>query len=234
MSFYSFQGRVKHEPRWRPEHQFPARLLPRGVRWWLLDDGSLTDRLSALGNFRVERIYQGWQFPLASERSLLQQSTRQLALIREVQLLLDDIPVVFARSVFPFASLTGPLTHLRRLRNSSLGAILFSNPGLERSHFEVTVLGTDCDYLPPGLRQTEPAWGRRSLFRVADRELVVSEVFLRTFQPWTDPRGLRRSQRGRIATRHPFPSQPPTGHGRTDRAQVRRHTGRVSPAMGGK
>jgi chorismate--pyruvate lyase len=101
----------------------------------------------------------------------------------------------------------GELTHLRHLRNSSLGAILFSHPGMQRSPFEVARMEGNCDYLPSQLRQSAPAWGRRSRFQLGGNSLMVSEVFLERFRPWPDRPPLQRSQRGRIAAgRHSWPA----------------------------
>ena len=65
--------RIAAEPEWRPQNRYASADLPPGCRAWLLDDGSLTGRLIDLGRgpLRVERLYQGWQVPLASERRLL-------------------------------------------------------------------------------------------------------------------------------------------------------------------
>lgn len=192
---------IAREPRWRPASRFTAVELPSSHRPWLLDDGSLTERLAALGRgeFRVRRLYQGWSVPLASERRLLDLPHRQRALIREVILMLSNQPMVFARSVFPIASLEGDLTHLRRLQNRSLGAILFRNPGMHRSPFELSLIAGDSDYLPASLRQREPAWGRRSRFDIRGRDLMVSEVFLQDFIPWRATLPVHRSQRGRVS-----------------------------------
>jgi len=194
--------RIETEPRWRPQHHFCSATLPPGTRNWLTDDGSLTARLSSLGRgeFRVQRLSQQWAVPLGSERRLLGEAPRQLALVREVALWLGDHPVVFARSVFPVSSLTGSLGHLKRLQNKSLGAILFRHPGMQRSPFELAYMRGDCDYLPPGLRQERPAWGRRSRFDIAGNGLLVSEVFLQAFTPWQATLPVHRSQRGRVNT----------------------------------
>ena len=175
-------------------------LLPAGCRAWLLDDGSLTGRLIDLGRgpLRVERLYQGWQVPLASERRLLSLAPRQVALVREVALRLGGEAVVFARSVFPIASLTGSLAHLRRLQNRSLGAILFQHPGMRRSPFELALIDGESDYLPPRLWQEQPAWGRRSRFEIAGRGLLVSEIFLQPFAPWPAVLPVHRTQRGKV------------------------------------
>ena len=191
---------VHAEPRWRPQAQFTNAELPPRYRPWLLDDGSLTSRLIGLkrGRFGVRRLSQSWQIPLASERALLNLDHRQQALVREVALILGDRPVVFARSVFPISSLTGSLTHLRRLQNRSLGAILFRHPTMQRSPFELALVAGDSAYLPEQLQQPEPAWGRRSRFEIGGKALMVSEVFLQDFVPWEALLPVHRSQRGRV------------------------------------
>lgn len=191
--------RLRREPRWRSVEQFSAHQLPASTRAWLTDDGSLTERLVGLGcgAFRVERLYQGWQVPRPSERALLGAPHRQRALVREVALRLDDRPVVFARSIFPVDSLSGSLRHLRRLTNRSLGAILFNQRGMRREPFELARIAGDSDYLPAGLHQAEPAWGRRSRFEIDGHPLMVSEVFLSSFSPWPTTLPLHRSRRGR-------------------------------------
>ena len=174
------------DPIWRSLHSFSSSQLPRETRHWLLDESSLTQRLvdASNGAFRVQRLRQHWHIPLPSERRLLKLSGRQLALVREVALLCSDESWVFARSVIPAASLTGSLRHLRQLQNQSLGALIFQNPRLERSPFELSLLPGNSAYIHPCLQQPETAWARRSRFVVQNRPLLVSEVFLRRFRPW--------------------------------------------------
>lgn len=194
--------RIATEPRWRPQARFTCATLAPGLRAWLTDNGSLTARLTGCGGgeFAVQRLNQSWEVPLLSERALLELPSRQLALVREVALTLDGTPVVFARSVFPISSLTGSLAHLRRLQNKSLGAILFSHPGMHRYAFELALMAGDCDYLPENLQQDKPAWGRRSRFEILGKRLLVSEVFLQAFTPWQRSLPSHRTQRGKVST----------------------------------
>ena len=180
--------------------EYSTAELPPGQRYWLLDEGSLTARLIGLkqGVFSVRRLSQGWEVPRLSERRLLDMPLRQRALVREVGLMLGEQTVVFARSVFPVTSLGGELGHLRQLQNKSLGSILFGHPGMHRSPFELARIPGDSHYLPPSLRQSVPAWGRRSRFVIGGRGLLVSEVFLHAFVPWKPAGSLRRSQRGKV------------------------------------
>jgi chorismate--pyruvate lyase len=195
------------DPRWRSPAD-PRLAGLRGRRPWLLDEGSLTRRLVDSGQrFRVQRLHQGWGTPRHSEQRTLGCPRRGAALIREVALLLDEVPVVFARSVFPYRSLCGSLAHLRRLEASSLGAILFSDPSMRRSPFRVACLAPHSAYLPPALRQPEPAWARRSVFSVAGQRLLVSEVFLAAFRPAAERPALQRGYRGRVSAAIPAAKQ---------------------------
>jgi len=206
---YHSPRRIRNEPRWRASRQYTGAELPSASRPWLLDDSSLTTRLITLnqGEFRVQRLYQGWQQPLLSECNLLGVARRQWALVREVGLSLAATTVVFARSVFPIASLTGDLAHLRYLKNRSLGAILFNHPGMRRSPFELARIGSDSDYLPPELQQSATVWGRRSRFVISGRSIMVSEVFLESFSPWQSKLPVHRGQRGKVSAAIVPPSQ---------------------------
>ena len=175
---------IYSQPRWRLPSRMLLADLPAAVKPWLLDEASLTERLvrKSGGHFRVQRLRQDWRRPLLSEARLLGLPPGQWAMVREVVLHCFDEPWVYARSVIPADALTGRLRRLRRLQNESLGALLFQNPQLTREAFEVTCLPGRSHYIHPDLRQSEPAWARRSCFRLYGHSLLVSEVFLERFQ----------------------------------------------------
>ena len=201
--------RIATEPRWQPAARFTSANLPPRLRHWLTDNSSLTERLmeSGQGEFRVQRLYQGWEVPLPSEGRLLALPSRQMALVREVALLLDGSAVVFARSIFPITSLNGSLAHLRRLQNKSLGAILFKHPSMHRHPFELALMEGNSGYLPDDLRQSSPAWGRRCRFEIKGKKLMVSEVFLQSFTPWQATLSMRRTKRGKVSAAFMSPTQ---------------------------
>ena len=177
--------RYDRDPRWLPLRSFNRAELPDRASHWLLNEGSLTEQLvnASGGDFRVQRLRQGWQQPLLSEQSLLGLPNRQWALVREVILVCFDQPWVYARSIIPQTTLNGPLRHLRRLQSESLGSLIFRQAGLQRSPFELALLPPMSPYIDASVRQADPAWARRSLFTIAGKPLSVSEVFLQRFQP---------------------------------------------------
>ena len=173
------------DPAWQSALRFDRGQLPSWAKDWLLHEGSLTQRLvqASGGHFRVQRLSQRWRQPLLSEQRLLGLRNREWALVREVALLCHDQPWVYARSVMPESILSGSMRRLRQLQNESLGALLFSNPSLERDSFEICQLDAGSRYIHESLRQQSPAWARRSRFWLGAAPLSVSEVFLEQLQP---------------------------------------------------
>lgn len=164
---------------WQAHQQLQHRILPRALKGWLLDRGSLTERLLAIsqGRFRVEVLRQHWGVASPDEAGLLGLKPRQAALVREVILYGKDQPWVYARSILPAKSLDRSLRHLKRLGNKPLGAVLFSDPGMQRSDIEIARLqAAQLPFVIP-----ESVWGRRSVFFLRQQPLLVSEVFLPAF-----------------------------------------------------
>ena len=173
------------EPQWRDHRRLTSVQLPQQIRPWLLDRGSLTARLvrAGGGDFRVQVLEQAWQRPRFTERRLLEMGDREQGIIREVLLLCRGEPWVYARSVLPAQSLEGRLRHLRKLRDSALGALLFSDPGMRRAPYEVAAIEGDSRLIPSAQRVDATLWGRRSCFYLSGLPIMVSEIFLPAFWP---------------------------------------------------
>jgi chorismate--pyruvate lyase len=161
--------------------------VPAKWRPWLSDTGSLTQRLIEVcdGELSVQVLRQTLGVPRLSERRALRLPTRRLALIREVLLLGAGVPWVYARSIIPLSTLTGRLRRLRHLDNRPLGALLFSDPSMCREPVEVACYNDPRAQLPARLAINQaPLWGRRSVFRLDTKPLLVSEIFLPDFKPY--------------------------------------------------
>lgn len=183
--FYNF--RLHQEPAWRQITSGSDQSVPKQWRDWLLDTGSLTQRLvhASDGKFAVQVLRQQLDTPRLSERRVLGLAARRVALIREVILLGDAVPWVYARSVIPLSTLTGRLRRLRHLDNRPLGALLFEDPSMCREPVEVACHTHANTQLPSSLGvRGSPLWGRRSVFRLDQKPLLVSEVFLPGFKPY--------------------------------------------------
>lgn len=159
------------DSRWISLRRPFQQVAPRRWRSWLTDSGSLTQRLiqQSQGEFRVEVVRQGWQRPTQSESCALGIRPRQFALIREVRLMGNNQPWVYARSVIPATTLTGRQRQLRMLGNRSLGTLLFSDPTMRRGPLQISQLR---------LADKSKVWARRSVFYLSEKPLLVCEVFL--------------------------------------------------------
>ena len=161
--------------------------VPAQWRDWLSDTGSLTQRLvdACQGDFSVQILGQELHRPRLSERRALGLPARRLALIREVVLLGAGVPWVYARSVIPLTTLTGRLRSLAHLDNRPLGALLFSDPSMRREPVEIACHTGSNSQMPMALGDfQDPMWGRRSVFRLDNKPLLVSEIFLPSFTPY--------------------------------------------------
>ncbi len=150
---------------------------------WLIDNGSLTARLQQrYTDFSVKKVRLTYAKPSKGEASLLKLKPYQHALIRDVLLLGNHQPVVFAHSVLPKNALRGAWNKLGRLGNKPLGATLFANQKVKRTPLEYKKLSRQH---PISMRvaghlgiQPKQLWARRSVFQLKCASILVTEVFL--------------------------------------------------------
>ena len=152
-------------------------------RPWLTDRGSLTARIARLyPAVRVQVLFQGPRRPDRDERFLFGEHEGARVLVREVFLTCGDTPVVFAHTVVDPRDLSGAWRGILKLGNRPLGAALFADPRVQRYPLRQKKLGPHHELharLKTFLGQP-PArlWARRSLFRLRDSPILVTEVFL--------------------------------------------------------
>lgn len=189
-------SRQRYEPResvWRYRHQIFNDAIPDQMACWLFDPASLTARLLAAcsGQFRVQVLAQTWRHPLHNESRRLGMRYKRTALIREVLLYCDDTPWVFARTVIPKSTLTGRRKYLAHLGSRPLGAILFADPRMKRDDFEVARLSAGQHLYEKAVEVLAPPpisiWGRRSVFYLQGKPLLVNEIFLPTIASCPKP-----------------------------------------------
>ena len=177
-------GSFRCEPVWVTGHHVSDWHIADRLANWLFDETSLTKRLKdhCGGDFRVRVTSQKWVRPLRSERVVLGIRDDEFALVRQVHLLCDAQPKVFARTVIPARTLTGNEKRLAALGSRPLGAYLFSGKGMARRSVEFARITAEQRCFAEATRDLLPKpgeiWGRRSLFIAGDKPLLVSEIFL--------------------------------------------------------
>ncbi len=170
------------EPLWVENRSGTRHTLPESIQSWTYEPGSLTQRLrdyygDAIG---VKVLLQQWSTPFLSERRLLQLHENKYSLIREVLLHADGKPLILARTIIPAKTIKGAKRNLAHLGNRPLGEVIFSYPKLERIEMDVALINPPT-WTPPAIAEgyiDRPIWGRRTVYAIAHRQMLVSEFFL--------------------------------------------------------
>ena len=171
-----------------PSEGLSINYPPAFIQPWLLDRGSLTQALiqESGGEFSVEPIQQGYQKATGSEKRLLQAEAMNKPcyklFIREVLLLGGGKPWVYARTLIPPETLTGRLRVLKQLHNRSLGSLLFTDPKMQRGAIQTACIHKQDSWLADEYFQNQQTlYGRRSIFFLDNKPILVNEVFLPDF-----------------------------------------------------
>jgi chorismate--pyruvate lyase len=136
---------------------------------WLFDAGSLTERLKVFGggSFDLTLLEETW---LSSDSLGLRGKFGPISVghnfwSRKVCLSCFGKPVVMAHTLVPQHGLVGKLKEILTLKEKPLGEYLFQEKNLLRSTFEV-------------INYENGLWGRRSLFFLHRKPVLVAEFFL--------------------------------------------------------
>lgn len=140
--------------------------VPQIWQDWLSDAGSLTQLIANKTQSTVSvEVLSDHNQNLLKDEALLFDKPLNRCRVREVYLCVNDVPVVFARSILPTSSSTGINRDVLQLGSKPLGEVLFKKgkaPILLRQITEVPGLG----------------WGRRSLYQLRGHPILITEFFL--------------------------------------------------------
>ncbi len=172
------------KPTWEKLSVWQKKGIKLPWQAWLLHTGSFMQRLVQHGvnDARIQVLSERWKQPRQEESVLLKMDSQIPVLVREVLIFNEQQSWMFARTVIPGDMLTGEEQALAHLKEHSLGSVLFKNPALQRSEFEIACLkhsmflhakaASAVDQSLPDL------WARRSLFSLPGKSLLLTEVFL--------------------------------------------------------
>lgn len=148
-------------------------ILTEGQRYWLRGNQSLTKQLIEYSDnqFSVRVLREYRHKPYVHEVRKLGQPLNQACLIREVELLCKQQPIVFARSIIPLTALRGTGLQLARLGNKPLGHLLFKQANVDLEQREIALISLESAY-----------WARRTIYQFNGSDILVSEFFLD--KPW--------------------------------------------------
>ncbi len=167
---------LKSRSQWKDIEQVKRVFLPESASYNLYDTTSLTTKIKAHCRsvnkpFSVLVINEEYGKPTLNEQKNLRMRNGLFARIREIYLLCGEEKIIYARSIIPVSTMTGRQRQIKFLKNRALGAYLFSDRSLRR---EITQIAKATNS-----KQAKPIWGRRSVFDVDNKPLLVAEWFLK-------------------------------------------------------
>lgn len=168
---------------WRPGLFQRGRAPVPALRPWLEERGSLTARIKAhCARFRVQCLRQCLAPVGVEEAASLGLPAGTRVWVREVLLLADEVPVVFAHTVMPLRPRHPFDTRFGALGARSLGSLLFADPRIARGPLEFRSLDRRHGLYRRTVQALGPQpallWARRSRFGRGAKGLLVNEVFL--------------------------------------------------------
>ena len=156
---------------------------------WLYDPLSLTARLKKrCSDFSVRVLFEDY-VEHSPSFNIPESIADKRYLLRQVLLMCDGQAHVFASTLIPVTTLNEGNEFLSSLGEQPLGEALFKHKDISRGAIEIAQFDKNthvmalAQELPLGLsqKQFEPCqsiFGRRSIFKLIDQGLLVSEVFL--------------------------------------------------------
>jgi chorismate--pyruvate lyase len=161
---------------WQIDNAINVSRVPEQYQPWLVDRGSLTSALIALSdnNFRVKLLKQEIAIPKWHEQKKLNRAPHRAAMVREVELLLYDEPVVYARSIIPMALAQKGKSSLAGLGTTPLGYFLFNAGKIRISKRQIAIIS----------EQGESHYARRTPYDYQGQTVLVSEFFLPAFDKY--------------------------------------------------
>ncbi|MCD1127019.1 chorismate lyase [Jinshanibacter sp. LJY008] len=154
-------------PNWKTRDWYSAQndSLSKPVAEWLLEENSMTSRCERYcRKVTVQPLFEGYVSASALGKEQQELPADKRYWVREVFLFGDTIPWIWARTVVPEKTLSGPEQRLIELGDTPLGRYLFSQSTLERDYIQVSL--------------HDSLWGRRSRLRLSGKPLLLTEIFL--------------------------------------------------------
>ncbi len=170
---------------WKQKPAIALQQCPHDLASWLQTRGSMTERMQqqCAGRLQVKILNQSWQCPTWEESQFLGIDLRSKVLSREVILLGNNIPWMYARSLFPHQLFQGEEKWIQHALNSTpIGELLYRYPNMYRDEFQFAKVRQDHWGYQRAKRYTniptDHLWARRSKFYLNKKPLLLSEFFL--------------------------------------------------------
>ena len=163
-----YEGLIR-KTKWQPDNKVTRNKIDPLINKLVTSNGSLTKSLMELGTeLSVNVLSQNLALPLNHEQILLSRPLQKRAIVRQVELNVDENIVVFARSILPLSLIKKTQTGLANLGQKPLGHLLFKKGEMRVSKRQFAIMN----------HQGRVIFARRTPYEYMDSTILVSEYFL--------------------------------------------------------
>ena len=159
--------KLKQISSWITSSELQNEPIDTNTRSWLLELGPITERIKANGSFKLDLIKDELGEVNELDSDFLGKNIGEIK-IREVLLLSNNKPKVFARSLIPIRTIEKGLSELGELGSKPLGDILFEKEIFKKIETVFAKFSESGNLY----------WGRKSKYLVEVYPLSVMEIFL--------------------------------------------------------
>ena len=159
--------KLKQKSSWISHSEMMKKVIKDSIKSWLIENGPITKRISAKEDFELNLIRDEIGEVDEIEKRYLGKSIGDIK-VREVILLGNKIPKVYAKSLIPVKTIEKGFSKLGNLGNMPLGDILF-----EKDIFnKIDVMYSSFSH------KSKIFWGRKTKYSVKNLPFSVMEIFL--------------------------------------------------------
>ena len=137
------------------------------IKSWLLEEGPITKRIKSSYEFKLKLIQDEITQVIDADKKFLNTNSNEIR-VREVVLLGDEKPLVYAQTLIPNSTINKGLAELGKIGNKPLGDILFEKDIFTKKDIVYAQFIFD----------NNSFWGRKIKYTVKNQPFSVMEVFL--------------------------------------------------------
>ena len=159
--------KLKQNSSWMTYKEMINQVKNDSIKSWLSESGPITKRISANENFELNLLREEIDEVDETEKKYLGNSIGDIK-VREVLLLGNKVPKVYAKSLIPVKTIKKGFSKLGSLGTKPLGDILF-----EKNIFnKIDVMYSSF------IHEDSIFWGRKTKYLVKNLPFSVMEIFL--------------------------------------------------------
>ena len=124
--------KLKQISSWISYQEMDNELRDKYIKSWLIEDGPITKRIKSSERFKLNLLKDEIDIVNNLDTDFLGKDLGEIK-TREVILMGNNVPIVFARSLIPLSTIENGFSKLGELGTKPLGDILFEKKNIQKN-----------------------------------------------------------------------------------------------------